>query len=118
MIWDESRWNRGLRDYHRTLIHLRRRSVALQRGGFQLLLSDIDTVAYQRESLDERLLVIAHRGESPRPGGVLPVAHGGIADGARFVDLASGDSFTVRDGGLPLPPMAQGAIILQQEDSN
>ena len=118
MIWDESRWDRGLRDYHRTLIHLRRRSAALQRGGFQLLLSDRDAVAYQRESLDERLLVIAHRGESPRPGGVLPVAHGGIADGARFVDLASGDSITVRDGGLPLPPMAQGAIILQQEESN
>ena len=115
MIWDESRWDRGLHDYHRQLIHLRRRSAALQRGGFQVLLTDDDTIAYQRESLDERFLVIAHRAAAPRPAGALPVAHGGVADGTRFVDLTSGDTFTVRDGGLPLPPIAQGAVILQQE---
>jgi alpha-glucosidase len=114
MIWDETRWNKPLRDFYRDLIHLRRNSSALQRGGFQILAAEADTVAYQRESADERLIVIAHRAKTPRPAGALPVAHGGIADGTSFVDRATGDHYVVREGALSLPPVAQGAIILQQ----
>lgn len=113
MIWDKTRWNGSLREFHRDLIRLRRSS-ALQRGGFQILITEADTIAYQRESADERLIVIAHRAEAPRPASVLPVANGGIADGTRFVNLDSGDEMTVRDGALMLPRLEQGAVILQQ----
>lgn len=116
MIWDEARWNRSLHEYHRGLIHLRRRSAALQRGGFQILLIERETVAYQRESIDDRVIVIAHRAVEPRPAGPLPLAHGGIGDGLRFIDLASGDYLTVRDGALSLPRLEQGALILQEAD--
>lgn len=114
MIWDESRWDRSLYAFHKMLVQLRRRSPALQRGGFQVLLVEAETVAYQRESIDDRLIVIAHRAEAPRPAAPMAVAHGGIADGTRFVDLASGAELTVRDGALLLPALPQGAAIWQQ----
>lgn len=114
MIWDEARWNKPLRDYHRALIHLRRRSPALQRGGFQVLLAEEDTLAYQRDSHDERVLVFAHRGETPRPAGRLPLRDAGVPDGARFVDPLSGLELRVHDGALALPELAQGALILRQ----
>jgi alpha-glucosidase len=113
MIWDEARWNRPLREYHRELIRLRRSSPALQRGGFQLLLTEPETIAYQRETADDRVLVIAHRAEEPRPTKLLPLAHGGVADGARFVDL-SGNELIVNNGELHLSSLEQGAVILRQ----
>lgn len=114
MIWDEPRQDRSLFAYHRDLIHLRRRSAALQRGGFQVLLIEPDTVAYQRESLDERIVVIAHRAEAPRPPGPMAVAHGGITEGARLVEMMSGQEVIVRDGEISLPQLPQGATIWQQ----
>lgn len=116
MIWDENRWDKSLHEFHRQLIQLRRSSTALRRGGFQLLMVESETVAYQRESRDDRVIVVAHRAEVPRPPDALPVSHGGIADGTRFVDVLSGDSFLVRDGSLWLPQLAQGAIILRQAE--
>ena len=114
MVWDESRQDRSLHDYHKRLIHFRRNSTALQRGGFQLLVVEPDTIAYQRESIEGRVLVVAHRTEAARPAGGLPVAHAGVADGTRFVDLIGDAEFIVRDGALPLPPLPQGALILQE----
>ncbi|HSN75165.1 MAG TPA: alpha-amylase family glycosyl hydrolase, partial [Anaerolineae bacterium] len=111
MEWDEGRWNRGLLDFYRTLIGLRRRSGALQRGGFQMLAVEPDSFAFQRATADERVLVIAHRGQEARPAGLLPVAHGGITDGARFVELWSGEEAQVIDGALSLPEQAQGATV-------
>lgn len=118
MIWDEDRQDRSLYEFHKRLIHFRRESTALQRGGFQLLLVEPDTVAYQRESGDERVIVVAHRSENPRPAGPLPVAHGGVADGSRFLDLLTGVEFIVDAGALPLPPMPQGAMILHEANAH
>jgi alpha-glucosidase len=114
MVWDEARWNKPLRDYHRQLIHLRRESVALRQGGFQVLLTEADTIAYQRDSATERVLVFAHRSQQPRPAGDLPLAHAGVPDGTRFVDVLGGAEVCVREGRLPLPEVAQGALILRQ----
>lgn len=114
MVWDETRWDKSLRNYHRELIHLRRGSAALQRGGFQLLLVEEDTIAYQRDAADDRVLVFAHRGEQPRPAGDVPLAHAGVPDGARFVDALGEAEVSVRDGALSLPELAQGALILRQ----
>lgn len=114
MIWDQSRWDRSLLDYHRALIHFRRRSSALQRGGFQVLLNEPETVSFQRDSGDERVIVIAHRSAITRPASPMPVDHGGIPDGAHFSDLITGEVFTVRNGALVLPELPQGAMVLRQ----
>jgi alpha-glucosidase len=111
MVWDERRWNHRLLDFYRTLISLRRSSAALQRGGFQMLAVEPDSFAYQRTTASERVVVLAHRGQQPRPAGPLPVAHGGIPDGARFVELWSKTGAVVAGGTLPLAEHPQGATV-------
>ncbi len=76
-----------------------------------MLAVEPDSFAFQRATAAERVLVVAHRGQQPRPAGPLPVAHGGIADGMRFVELWSGQEATVIDGALPLAEHPQGATV-------
>jgi hypothetical protein len=57
------------------------------------------------------VLVFAHRGQQPRPAGPLLVVHGGIPDGARFVELFSDAEAQVTGGALALPEQAQGATV-------
>lgn len=114
MIWDQNRWNHSLLNFHRELIALRRGSPALQRGGFQMLLTAPDTLAYQRESNEGRVLVVAHRAEQPRPASTIDVAYGGIPNGTRFVEHFSGQEATVEDSKLALPEHPQGATLWTQ----
>ena len=111
MEWDQRAWDHSLLAFHRDLVALRRRSPVLQRGGFQVLAAEPDTLVYQREGKGSCILVVAHRRASPRPAGPLPVAHGGIPDGARFVEHFSGAQAVVHAGALPLPELPQGAQI-------
>ena len=114
MIWDERRWNHDLLAFYRRLIQLRKEAPVLQTGGFQILAVEDDTLAFQRMNGDSRILVVAHRGETPRPARALATAHGGIADGTRFVELFSGTEITVTGGLLSLPELAQGATLWQE----
>jgi alpha-glucosidase len=116
MEWDERRWNAGLLALYRDLIALRRSSPVLQEGGFQMLLIEPDTFAFQREGTTGRVLVIAHRGERSRLAGPMAVAHGGIADGTRFVERFSGQVAVVKGGELPLPELPQGATLWIAEE--
>lgn len=116
MIWDESRWDLDLRAFYKKLIKLRRESAVLQQGGFQVLAVEPDTVAYQREGKDGRLLIIAHRSQTPRPASPLPVAHGDIADGTQFVEYFTGQTITVINGNLPLTAHPQGATLWIQKN--
>ncbi len=115
MEWDESRWDHELFAFYQQLIALRRRSAALQRGGFQMLAVEPDAFAFLRESarasVSERVLVVAQRSAQPRPAGPLPVAHGGVPDGARFVEYFTGQAAVVENGMLPLPELPQGASV-------
>lgn len=113
MIWDQSGWNKPLFEFYRKLIHFRRTSPVLQSGGFQILLVEPDTIAYQRESRDGRILVFAHRGQQPRPSGPASVRNGGISDDMIFSDILTGNEFRVDNGSVVLPPLEQGALVLQ-----
>ncbi len=111
MVWDEAEWDQTLWEFYRTLVALRRQSPILQRGGFQILALEEALLAYQRESPAGRILVIAQRSATPRPAGPLPVAHGGIVDGTRFVEHFTGQEAIVAQGALPLPALPQGATL-------
>ncbi|MFP4344644.1 MAG: alpha-amylase family glycosyl hydrolase [Anaerolineales bacterium] len=111
MVWDEARWNRELLDFYRDLIRLRRTSPMLMHGGFQVLLVEEDTFAYQREAPEGWIIVVAHRGEGTRSEGRLDVARGGIPDGTLFVEHFSGQKRIVADGALLLPEQPQGVSL-------
>jgi len=76
-----------------------------------LLLVEEDTFAYLRDTDEEQIVVVAHRGPATRPAGPLPVAHGAIANGTDFVEVSSGAHQTVINGHLPLPVMPAGVWI-------
>ncbi len=111
MIWRQELWDQGLLEFYQKLIGLRKQSPSLRNGGFQMLAVEKDTIAYQRESRTERILVVAHRDMNPRDESPLPVAQGGIANGCRFREFFSGQELVVTDGSLPLPAHPQGATI-------
>jgi alpha-glucosidase len=112
MIWDADRWHHDLLAFFKQLIKLRRASAILQTGGFQLLMVEADTLAFQRVGGNGRILTIAHRATTPRPASPLPVQHGGIPDGTRFTTYFTDREYTVKNGALSLPELPQGAILL------
>jgi alpha-glucosidase len=111
MPWNEDQWDHDLLAFYRRLIALRRSSAALATGGFQMLYTDDDTVAFLRDTQDEQLIVVGYRGAEERAAGLLPVAYGAIPDGTRFTEVLTGAEAVVQDGHLPLPAMQQGPAI-------
>ncbi len=114
MPWDEGKWDLVTLEFYRRLVQLRRSSAALQVGGFQMLLVDTDTFAYQREAKNDRLIVVAQRSPEMRPAYSLPVRTAGIADGIHFEEVFSGRLAVTRSGGLQLPELSQGATIWRE----
>lgn len=111
MLWDESAWDQALLENYRRLIHLRRSSPALCEGGFQVLWIGEDAFAFLRDAEQEQLIVLANRGKTAHAAGGLPVAQGGIEDGAEFTEFFSGRRAVVTAGLLPMPEQPAGATI-------
>ncbi len=112
MVWDEARWDHDLLAFYRDLIDLRRRSPILQRGGFQVLAVEEDTLVYQRESAAGRIIVSVHRSAQARPPRSLLVAQGGIPDGVRFVERFSGAEAQVVQGALASAGATPGRLFV------
>lgn len=108
MPWDRSTWNEELRAFYRALIQLRRTSPSLIDGGFQVLQTEADSFAYLRDTEEEQIIVVAHRGPGSRPAGPIAVYHGAIADGTQWTELLSGMQAAVVNGQLPLSEMPPG----------
>ena len=111
MPWDAAAWDLDLLAFVRTLVHVRRSSVALRRGGFQVLEVGEDWLAYLRDTDEEQVIVVVVRGPDPRPAGPLDVHPGAVADGTRFKELLTGARARVAGGALPLPSVAPGVAI-------
>jgi hypothetical protein len=82
-------------------------------GGFQVLLAEENILAYLRDTDEEQIIVVGNRGPAEYPAGSLPVALGGIPDGAQFRELFSGKTSTVINGNLPLPALQVGVQVWQ-----
>jgi alpha-glucosidase len=108
MPWDVTQWDHDLLAHYRRLIVLRRESVALREGGFQLLYAAGDTIALLREARAERLLVVARRAADGLQA--LLVRPGGIADGTRFRDALSGAVAAVTGGYLSLDGLSAPGV--------
>ncbi len=114
MPWEERAWDHELRAFYQRLILLRRTAPALRWGGLQLLHAEGNTLAFQREAPEERLIVVARRAADGLAA--LPVRHAGLPDGARLRELLSGAEASVQGGMLPLVGLADvGAQIWRME---
>ena len=119
MPWNQDKWNVSLREYYQQLIQLRRESDALQNGGYQVLYAEGDVFVFQRQSKQERLIIIAYRGakastESSRSIEI-PLTHGCIADGAKLHDVFTKAQYHVADGKITVNLPTEGvALILMQ----
>ncbi len=110
MPWNEESWDLDHLAFTRSLVRFRARSRALQAGGFQVLDTGPDWLAFLRDTDDEQVIVVVVRGPGSRTGD-LPVALGAIADGSVFTSLLTGERATVADGRLPLPSTPPGAAF-------
>jgi alpha-glucosidase len=89
---------------YRRLIALRRSSRALREGGLRWAVVEDDAVAYLRETVDERVLVLAAR--APWRGATLP---GRLASGAE--NLYGGADLRVDADGVHLPGDGPGVQV-------
>jgi alpha-glucosidase len=118
MIWDESVWDHDLRRHFQKLAWLRRNDPALVRGGFQSLYARDGLLAFQRQSEEQRLVVIGYRGPDDLAEAAIPVRHGAIRDGARFEDLLNGGAYTVAGGALRLTNLVRGSALTLEQVEN
>jgi alpha-glucosidase len=111
MIWDSNEWDHELRSFYQRLIRLRRTSLALIDGGFQVLACEENMLAFLRDTDAELILVIGNRGPGQRSAMELFVRDGGIPDGTIFTEIFSGQTLTVQHGYLSLPVLPVGVQI-------
>ncbi len=93
MNWNTDTWNHDLFEWYRALIHLRTSAPALIHGGYQLLFTGKDTLAYMRETADDSIIIAAQRADD----GVetISLQNTDIPDGAHFTEVMSGKTQTV-----------------------
>ncbi len=112
MPWNQAEWNQERRAFYRMLARLRRTLPALRWGGFQVLYAAGDTLAFQREAPDERLLVVARRADDGLEA--LPVRQAGLPDGVCLRELLSGSKTTVAGGMLSLKGLPATGVQIWQ----
>jgi hypothetical protein len=111
MPWDRRQWDMDLLAFVRTLVGCRRTSQALQAGGFQVLETGADWLAFLRDTDDEQVVVLVVRGPGSRPDEPLRVEHGAVADGTRFASLFGAASATVERGRLRVGATPPGVAM-------
>lgn len=71
-LWSESAWDRGLYEFTRDLIHLRRSHAGLRWGDYRRLWSDNGVYAFQRAYNDEWLVVAINASDAEQEIEALP----------------------------------------------
>lgn len=113
MPWDRSAWDHDLRTFVQQLVRLRRSAPALRWGGFQQLYAYGETIAFQREAPEQRLIIVARRSDDGQR--TLPIRHAGLADGTRMREILTGVETVVYDGRLDISSLpATGAQVWQE----
>lgn len=113
MPWNEASWDLDLLAYYKTFVALRRGNPALKTGGFQMLYAEGNTYAFGRQSPEQHILVIAHRGDGPYKAFQLLVRAASIADGTALTDLVSGTVHIVVNGYVTLDIGPFQTVVLE-----
>jgi cyclomaltodextrinase len=110
--WDESQWDRELRDYVQRCIALRKNHPALRRGEFKWLFAANGVVAYGRRLEPETLVVLLNASRQPVTMDMLVADY--LPDGLSLSDVWSDTTTTVNRGcieGFHLPARS-GTVLL------
>lgn len=118
MPWDENQWDTDLRAYHQKIIAIRKSSHAFQQGGFQILHAQGDLIVFQRQSLQQQIIVAGYRGESTVPTIELDAKLANLSDGTQLTDLLSGNSLNITDGKVVLEGLAHGQVMYLEVQSS
>lgn len=109
MEWQAENWNQEIRGLYQKLSYYRRTQPALQEGGFQMLLAAGNTIAFQRETTSEKLVIVARRSQDGLKA--LDLCAADIPNGAELKELLTGQVQTVKESYLELSGF--GEIDLQ-----
>jgi alpha-glucosidase len=115
MLWDVTQWNRDLQAYYKTFIALRRDNPALKTGGLQTLHAEGNTYAFSRQSPDQQVIVIAHRGRGAYRSFQLFVRPANIPDGTMLKDKISGETYAVVNGYVTLTLPTCSVTVLERQ---
>lgn len=101
--WDESKWNKYLRDYVRHLVHVRRTHVALRRGDYKCVAANPQDgyYAFGRILGEDGVLVVLNASDRVRQV-TIPVKDMGWQDGRRVASLLQHGYYEVMNGGLTI----------------
>jgi alpha-glucosidase len=106
MIWDESRWDKNLREDVKKLIRARRSSRALQAGNLVWLASQDETIAFARAFTDESgradVAIVSATRDSVAGLLKLDLKLAGVETGV-WQDVLTLEQFTATDGILEIP---------------
>lgn len=108
MVWDESRWQKPIRETIRQMARLRARLPALRRGHYQTMLAQNGQLVFCRGEGKDCLVVAVNA--SDKPGRLSFQAPPAWPEGCSCTDLVGGKLGVVLEGGLeaadPLPPFS------------
>lgn len=110
--WDESKWDKELRDYVRRCITLRKVKPALRQGNFTWLFLKHDVVVYSRQLGLETLLVILNNSHQPVNFDLSVANH--LEDDALLRDVWDDSEVKVTDGRIEdISISARSGIVLE-----
>lgn len=115
MQWDQSKWDMECWQLHQQLIQLRKKSLALQKGGLKALWAQENIYSFARFYQQEVLIITLNR--SPLTEHCNLDGHiVGIPGGSRLYDILSGAVFTTQTNGmLSMDVGGYQAMILRQQ---
>jgi len=115
MTWDESEWDVDMLAFTKQVIEIRKSSDAFKTGGFQVIYGEGDTVAFMRESKDEKWLIIGHRGTDDTTI-ELSLDGIGLVDGTILKDTLSDTQVTVMNSQLSVTLVHGQAMYLRVQE--
>lgn len=117
MPWDESQWDNDMRAFHQRVIEIRKHSHALQHGGFQILHAEGDLIVFQRQSLQETVIVLAYRGDDNLPATAIDMVKANVPDGTQLTDWLTGITLPVENGELIIEGLSHGQAMFLHVNS-
>ena len=113
MPWNEEKWETDILDWYKQLIHLRKTAPALLHGGYQTLYAQGDIFAFMRQSNQQTLIIIGHRGDNTIQQLQLPIEHAGIANDTELVNIiADTPPIKVSNGNITLENVPHGGVYI------